>query len=138
MIDSCCGSGIFLVEAFKRIVRYNIIKNKGVLLEYEQLKSIFKTQIRGIELTEEALRVTAFSLYVAFLDFQEPPCIHEQMKKGKYLPNLKCNNDIAASFDILLNTDAFSEEANNFIGEHKADIIIGNPPWGKADDSAIK
>ncbi len=138
VLDTCCGSGIFLVESFKRIVRYNIIKNNGILLTYEQLKEILSKQIRGIELEDEALRVAAFSLYVAFLDFQEPPCILEQIKKGKYLPNLKYNKNISSSFDILLCEDAFSEEATNFIGKQKANIVVGNPPWGKADKSAIK
>lgn len=138
VLDTCCGSGIFLVESFKRIVRYNIIKNNGILLTYEQLKEILKKQIRGIELVDEALRVAAFSLYVAFLDFQEPPCILEQIKKGKYLPNLKCNTNISSSFDILLCEDAFSDEATNFIGKQKANIVVGNPPWGKADKSAVE
>jgi len=138
VLDPCCGSGIFLVESFKRIVRYNIIKNNGNLLTYEQLKEILKNQIRGIELEDEALRVAAFSLYVAFLDFQEPPCILEQIKKGKYLPNLKYNENIPSSFGILLCRDAFSDEATNFIGEQKANIVVGNPPWGDADESAVK
>src|SRR5665648_666733 len=138
VLDTCCGSGIFLVESFKRIVRYNIIKNNGNLLTYEQLKEILKKQIRGIELEDEALSVAAFSLYVAFLDFQEPPCILEQIKKGKYLPNLKCNKNISLSFYILLCEDAFSDEATNFIGKQKANIVVGNPPWGKADKSAVE
>lgn len=138
VLDTCCGSGIFLVESFKRIVRYNIIRNNGVLLTYGQLKEILKKQIRGIELEDEALRVAAFSLYVAFLDFQETPCILKQIKNGRYLPNLKYNKDISSSFDILLCGDAFSDEATSFIGEEKANIIVGNPPWGRADSSAIK
>ncbi len=137
VLDPCCGSGIFLVESFKRIVRYNIIKNNGVL-SYDILKEILRTQIRGVELKDEALRVAAFSLYVAFLDFQEPPCILEQIKKGKYLPNLKHDKNIVSSFNILLCYDAFSDEATNFIGKQKANLVVGNPPWGEADNTAIE
>jgi type I restriction-modification system DNA methylase subunit len=137
VLDPCCGSGIFIVEAFKRIVRYNILKNNGNALDYEQLKTILRDQLLGIELKEDALRVAAFSLYVAFLDFQEPPCILEQIKKGKLLPNLKCN-DTNASLNTLLCADAFSNKASNFINDKSIDVIIGNPPWGKADITALR
>lgn len=138
VLDPCCGSGVFLVEAFKRIVRFHMIKNEGRLLEYEQLKNILKNQIRGIERNEEALRVAAFSLYVAFLDFQDPPSIIEQMKKNKYLPNLKCDESKPLSLNILLCADAFTDEANLFVEKNSANIIIGNPPWEKADNCALE
>lgn len=138
VLDPCCGSGVFLVESFKRIVRFHMIKNEGKLLEYEQLKNILKTQIRGIEQNEEALRVAAFSLYVAFLDFQDPPSILEQMKKNKYLPNLKCDESKPLSLNLLLCADAFADEADLFVGKSNVNIIIGNPPWEKADNCALE
>lgn len=138
VLDPCCGSGVFLVESFKRIVRFHMIKNKGRLLKYEQLKNILKTRLRGIERNEEALRVAAFSLYVAFLDFQDPPSILEQMKKNKYLPNLKCDESKPLSFNILLCADAFSDEADLFVEKSSVNIVIGNPPWEKADNCALE
>jgi len=138
ILDPCCGSGVFLVESFKRIVRFHMIKNEGKLLEYEQLKDILKNQIRGIERNEEALRVAAFSLYVAFLDFQDPPSILEQIKKNKYLPNLKCDESKPLSLNILLCADAFTDEADIFAKQDKVNIIIGNPPWEKADKCALE
>ncbi len=138
VLDPCCGSGVFLVESFKRIVRFCMIKNGGNLLEYKQLKNILKTQIRGIERNEEALRVAAFSLYVAFLDFQDPPSIIEQLKNNKYLPNLKCDKSKPMSLEILLCADAFTEEADIFLEEDSVNIIIGNPPWEKADRCALE
>ena len=138
VLDPCCGSGVFLVESFKRIVRFHMIKNEGKLLKYEQLKNILKTQIRGIERNEEALRVAAFSLYVAFLDFQDPPSILEQMNKNKYLPNLKCDESKPLSLNILLCADAFTDEADLFAKKSSVNIIIGNPPWEKADKFALE
>lgn len=138
VFDPCCGSGVFLVESFKRIVRFYMMKNEGRLLKYEQLKNILKTQIRGIERNEEALRVAAFSLYVAFLDFQDPPSIIEQIKKNKFLPNLKCDASKPLSLNILLCADAFTDEADIFAKRDKVNIIIGNPPWEKADKLALK
>jgi hypothetical protein len=146
ILDPCCGSGIFIVEAFKRIVRYNIIKNSGERLSNEQLREILKNQILGIEITDEALRVTAFSLYVALLDFQDPPNILAQLKNGKYLPSLKANMQKCIDnqyFNILICNDAFVINSNKdeykdvFIQEKSVDIIIGNPPWGEAGKNAI-
>lgn len=146
VLDLCCGSGIFIVEAFKRIVRFNIIKNKGKRLSNKQLREILKNQILGIEITDEALRIAAFSLYVALLDFQDPPNILAQLKNGKYLPSLKANmqkcND-SQYFNILICNDTFlinsdkDEYKNMFLQEKSVDIIIGNPPWGKAGKNAI-
>lgn len=138
VLDPCCGSGVFLVESFKRIVRFHMIKNEGRLLEYEQLKNILQNQIRGIERNEEALRVAAFSLYVAFLDFQDPPSILEQMKKDKYLPNLKCDKSKPLSLNILLCADTFTDEADIFALKDNVNIIIGNPPWEKADNNVLE
>jgi len=147
ILDLCCGSGIFIVEAFKRIVRYNIIKNNGKRLANEQLREILKNQILGIEITDEALRVAAFSLYVALLDFQDPPNILAQLKNGKYLPSLKANMQKCGNnqyFNILICNDAFvinsdkDDYKNMFLQEKSVDIIIGNPPWGKAGKNAIE
>ncbi|MCI0471474.1 MAG: N-6 DNA methylase, partial [Candidatus Aminicenantes bacterium] len=88
VIDPACGSGIFLVEAFRRIVRYELYKRGSGNLSFNELENILKNQIGGIELNEEAVRITAFSLYLAFLHYQEPPDILQQIKDGNKLPNL--------------------------------------------------
>jgi hypothetical protein len=53
------------------------------------LKKIIRDQLAGIEVNEEAIRIAAFSLYLALLHFQEPPAIWEQIQKEKRLPGLK-------------------------------------------------
>src|SRR5690606_27493458 len=92
-----------------------------------------------IELNEEALKITAFSLYLAFLHYQSPPDILSQISKGKKLPHLiSCitKNDHEDFFDILLHSNAFSTEeiqSKSISGKFSdgcADIIVGNPPWG--------
>ncbi|MCU0289846.1 MAG: SAM-dependent methyltransferase [Acidobacteria bacterium] len=87
VLDPACGSGIFLVEAFRRMVRFELYKNKKNL-EFNQLKRILKEQIAGIEVNEEAARITAFSLYLAMLHYLEPKAIDQQVKMGNKLPNL--------------------------------------------------
>lgn len=91
ILDPACGSGIFLVEAFRRIVRYRI-KAKGESLSALELREILHKQIRGIEINSGAIYVTAFSLYLALLHYQKPPDILAQIEipqsDTKPLPHL--------------------------------------------------
>jgi len=130
ILDAACGSGIFLVESFRRIARYRVHQQNGRRLDARQLRKILRDQIRGIDINEEAIRISAFSLYLALLHYQEPPDILAQMDRGYCLPRLIKGNEQNAkseSFDILLAANAFSKEADT-----TADIVVGNPPWGDA------
>ena len=82
------GSGIFLVEAFRRIVRHRVYQNQRQRLSWQELREILKNQIAGIEINSEAIRITAFSLYLALLNYQEPRNILSQIKRGEKLPFL--------------------------------------------------
>ena len=139
IIDPACGSGVFLVEAFRRIVRYRQHK-AGRRLRLDELKRILREQIAGIEINPEAVRVAAFSLYLAMLHYVEP----HDIWRDKRLPRLKY--DAAAGhpteerFDNLLGANAFRIESdiadakvrNRFLS-NCADVVVGNPPWGAPD-----
>jgi type I restriction-modification system DNA methylase subunit len=140
VIDPACGSGIFLVEAFRRIVRFQLNKQGKGHLTFNELESILKNQIGGIELNEEAVRIAAFSLYLAFLHYQEPSDILEKIRDRNKLPNLLYTGHKKAGkkyFDILIAANAFdidsaiadSDVRKNFLSDC-ADIVVGNPPWG--------
>jgi type I restriction-modification system DNA methylase subunit len=136
-MDPACGSGIFLVEAFRRIVRYEWHKNKQPLT-FDELKGILKKQIAGIEVNAEAARITAFSLYLSMLHYLDPPAIDKQMKMGNRLPNLVATtNRSANNFHCILPGNAFDIdhiESNPIwkarFGVECADVVVGNPPWG--------
>jgi type I restriction-modification system DNA methylase subunit len=147
VIDPACGSGIFLVEAFRRIVRYELYKQGKGHLSFSELETLLKNQIGGIELNEEAVKIAAFSLYLAFLHYQEPPGILEQIRKGNKLPNLVYTGEKITGnkyFDILIGANAFDIERSiaddevrkNFLSDC-ADIVIGNPPWGMPSSDDI-
>lgn len=131
VLDPACGSGIFLVEAFRRIVRHRVGRQNGRRLSPQQLRNILRDQIRGIDLNEEAIRVAAFSLYLALLHYQEPKDILEQIRKGYRLPCLvkprvdPPRNKGGVYFDILQANNAFSPDV-----DMKVNVVVGNPPWG--------
>lgn len=80
ILDFACGSAIFLVQAFQRIVRYQESQLRRHLITPE-LREILRTQITGIEINEEAIHVAAFSLYLALLNYQEPKSILAQIEQ---------------------------------------------------------
>ena len=136
VIDPACGSGIFLVEAFRRMVRFRI-KRKGWITQPE-LRKILRAQIRGIDLNPEAVPIAAFSLYLAYLHYQEP----REINASRRLPNLRWDEKREARnyqqhFDILYPGNAFeaidhpSPIVRRHFGPNCADIVVGNPPWGE-------
>jgi len=141
ILDPACGSGIFLVESFRRIVRHRVWSQNGRRLSDIQLRRILREQISGIDINGEAVRVAAFSLYLAFLHYQRRPDILEQIKQGKKLPNLKYEKGRIKKpeqhYDILLEANSFEVESKiahddvlSKFTQSCADIVVGNPPWG--------
>src|SRR5207249_12191446 len=81
--DPACGSGVFLVEAYRRIVRYEMGKRRKRLTT-THLRNLLLTRIGGIDVNTEAVRLTAFSLYLAFLNYQSA----RDMREAGPLPKL--------------------------------------------------
>ncbi len=144
VIDPACGSGIFLVEAFRRIVRHLCAEQTGRRVSRPQLRKILREQIAGIDINEEAVRVAAFSLYLAFLHYQSPREINGERRLPylKWVPEAERKrrekkNPEAQYFDILLDANSFDvmsgkypTEVTKRFGTGSATVVVGNPPWG--------
>lgn len=137
VIDPACGSGIFLVEAFRRIVRHRVRQERRPLTP-EELRGILKDQIAGIDISSEAIRVAAFSLYLAMLHYLDPPDIlQHRLPSLTYATRPRTRPE--QHFDILVARDAFRiEETVSKTAVRKrfltgcADVVVGNPPWSAA------
>jgi hypothetical protein len=123
ILDPSCGSGIFLVQSYRRMVDEEIRRTK-TKLESKRLREIAEKNLFGVDLNEQALLVATFSIYIALLDYKDPKAI-----TNFKFPDLIGRNLFAANFfdenhsynDILKNVDF--------------DYILGNPPWrSKKDD----
>ena len=110
VLDLTCGSGVFLVEALRRLVR---ARAKGGLPSREVIRDVLHRQIHGVDINEEAVRIAAFSLYLAALEMDPDP--HEPAGL-KFKPLIG---------HTLLVGDAFEIEPR----VHRFDVIVGNPPW---------
>jgi methylase of polypeptide subunit release factors len=112
VFDPAVGSGSFLVESFKTIVKKND--------NFEKKKSILENQLFGVDVDENALPIAAFSLYLALIETESPQFIQEQIKTSNpILPSLIGKT--------LIRANAITEKV--FEGK-TFDCIVSNPPWG--------
>lgn len=123
VLDPACGSGIFLVEALRRMIeRYQKINNV-TSTKAKKLKEIAEDNIYGIDKDENAINVALFSVYLALLDYQEP----KEIENFKFPQLIDKNFFIKDFFDL-------QADFNNIIKKIDFDFIIGNPPWKRGSD----
>jgi hypothetical protein len=122
VLDPCCGSGVFLVLAYRRLIEK--IWQQAERPSAETLKRLLQTNIFGVEKDPEACDITAFSLILTLLSHLEPPELHANA--DFQFPTLVGENIHRADF--------FDPECGIFREKTKFDWIVGNPPWASADE----
>lgn len=136
-LDPACGSGIFLVGLFNRIAEEWKQANPNARNDRraKELMRLLQESLFGVDINPTACRITAFSLYLAYLDQLTPRDIQELQKIGRALPCLviqEVDEVISSSGNVLCrdffeDLDVFTNLKGTF---HDADLVIGNPPWG--------
>ena len=115
VIDPACGSGAFLVEAFRRLVW----RSTGAMPAARTLvREILYRQLYGVDINRSALGIAAFSLYLAALELDEEP-IND-------IEDLKFDHLIGKT---LFEADALADELPKAILAESFDAVVGNPPW---------
>ncbi len=79
ILDPSCGSGIFLVIAFKRLVQIWRLQHNMKIPDKHDLKKILKN-IFGIDKEEQAVQLASFSLCLALCNELEPLEIIQNLK----------------------------------------------------------
>lgn len=121
IFDPSVGSGIFLVQAFRRMVDKEIELCKEKKISKVRLREIAQNNLFGIDINLQALKVTCFSIYIAILDYQDPKTILDNF----HFPILINENLFNSNF--FNTTDSYNE----IIKSKQLDFILGNPPWKK-------
>lgn len=116
IVDPACGSGVFLVGAFKRLIHCWRMANNWQRPTYVDLQNILKNSIYGFDKEPEAVLITAFSLCVALCEELNPLVIWNKLK----FDNLQLRNLLAKDFFEIVESGEFD---NHF------DLVIGNPPF---------
>ena len=146
--DPACGSGIFLVEAYRRMVRHEMLRDRK-LLPSDRLRVLLLERIRGCDIDEAAIRLAAFSLYVAFLNYQSP----QDIRVAGPLPRLIHREGEDHGNTPLVVADAFYPRDGEAPPESAPDalpasarlpwdkrgfeVIVGNPPWTEINGGRI-
>jgi hypothetical protein len=123
VLDPACGSGIFLVRVFQRMIRAWRSQHRNVSPPWRTLKA-FLNRLHGIDKQADAVRISVFSLYIALLEEVEPPAIVDLLRIGRILPRLFGKT--------LLEADFFSPR----LKRGRYDLVIGNPPWVSRNSTA--
>ena len=129
-LDPACGSGIFLVGLFNRMAEEWTRNHPDVPDDQRarELRKILCENLFGIDINLTACRITAFGLYVAYLDQLEPRDIRVLQKKGHRLPRLvRGRSDDGTVEGNIWHGDFFDEQVPY---PSDVDLVIGNPPWG--------
>jgi hypothetical protein len=121
VLDPACGSGIFLVKAYQRLI-YRWKKANHQEPKTEVLRGLLEHNLFGVDVDPHAVRVASFSLYLAMCDVIDPRHYWDQVN----FPRLRERR--------LMAFDFFADDILGFrTKEDKGtyDLVIGNAPWGK-------
>jgi hypothetical protein len=124
-LDPSCGSGIFLVKFFERLME----EKEKILdrsLSINEKAELLQESIYGIDTDQKALRIAAFSLYLKIFenissDIIEVEVFNKFDKETEHfmVPGLK-------DYNLICRNSLFGD----VFQDTRFDLILGNPPWG--------
>ncbi|MCC5943709.1 MAG: N-6 DNA methylase [Bernardetiaceae bacterium] len=127
VLDPSCGSGVFLVSAYKRMLEWwsvNHYKETGEVQfpDKNTCQKILETNIFGVDIQGTATLISIFSLTIALLDKLSPKEIWNGLKFKDLSKNIRKQN--------------FFEWAVN--APKDFELAIGNPPFNFEDGKKLK
>ena len=132
VLDLSCGSGVFLVEALRRLVR---LKTGAGTPSRGAIRETLHNQVYGVDVSEAAVRIAAFSLYLAALELDPDP----QPPATLRFEPLQDRTLLVGDAQTIERTPAGRAVLTEGAETRKFDVIVGNPPWsfqGKAGTTA--
>jgi hypothetical protein len=119
ILDPCCGSGVFLVEAYKRLVLHWRSRHNWRRPSITDLQKLLN-HVHGIDLEEGAVELAAFSLCLAVCDALKPEEIRASVR---LFPELKGKT---------IHTGCFFEAREQQKVREKIGVVVGNPPFSSS------
>lgn len=116
ILDPACGSGVFLVEAYRRLVLHWRWRNNWARPGIDELRPLLQ-RVHGIDLEEGAVELAAFSLCLSLCDALQPEEIRSSVKLFPPLAN------------VTLHHSCFFEAKAKGMINAPVTAIIGNPPF---------
>lgn len=122
ILDPACGSGVFLVKGFQRLIHRWKRAHPNQEIRADTLRGLLERNLFGVDKDRHAVRVASFSLYLAMCDEIDPKHYWTQVQ----FPPMRGRR--------LINADFFEEAHSGFRTRDDAasyDLVIGNAPWGE-------
>jgi len=137
VLDAACGAGVFLVLAFRHLVRLHWQKT-GQRPDKNTIHRILYQQIRGFDISESALRLAALALYITAIEVNgttRPPKILKfpRALKNEVLFNFGPKDATERKHGFVLGSLSPDVPAA-FNGQF--DVVVGNPPWTRLRPTA--
>lgn len=124
VLDLACGSGVFLVDAFRRLVARRV--SAGEKLTRTLVRRVLSSQIFGVDVSETAVEIAAFSLCLTAFELDPSPDSAEHLK---FRHSLKGRNlFVEPNAGAFSNTGFVEQEP---FKNRQFSIVVGNPPWNK-------
>ncbi|RYC33898.1 SAM-dependent DNA methyltransferase [Lichenibacterium minor] len=114
VLDPTCGSGLFLVEALRRLVW---TRCRDGIRPRRIVRQILYGQVYGIDVNSAALRIAAFSLYLAALELETEAEPGEGTRFDRLIGR------------TLFECDFLSAPGLDLARSLHPHVIVGNPPW---------
>jgi hypothetical protein len=126
VLDPACGAGIFLVLAYRKLAKEHL-RITGQRADSVRLRQMLYGQIRGFDISEDALKLAALSLYLTAIELDPDPLppqklMFENNLIGSVLRNLRVEQGPQFGSLAVLPDE---REHQNY------SIVIGNPPWSE-------
>ncbi len=119
VLDPSCGSGVFLVQSYRRLIEQAIRTNEGQPPRPAELRSLLTEHFFGIDTHIGACQIAELSLVLTLLDYVKPPDLESPQVRRFRLPSLRGQN--------IFHQTAFSDLPAS--APQSFDWVIGNPPW---------
>jgi hypothetical protein len=116
ILDPACGSGVFLVEAYRRLVLHWRWRNNWARPGVDELRPLLQ-RVHGIDLEDGAVELAAFSLCLSLCDALQPEEIRSSVKLFPPLAG------------TTLHHSCFFEAKSKGLVEAPVAAIVGNPPF---------
>jgi hypothetical protein len=124
VLDISCGSGVFLVEALRRLFIARI--SKGERKNRKLIREILKKQVFGVDINRSAIEIAAFSLYLTALELDPNP---EPLDDLRFEPLINKNLFVSHSLNEKESFNQLEPFRSKSFG-----VIVGNPPWTRTKD----
>lgn len=136
VLDSSCGAGIFLVHAFRHLVRDRWLRDEE-RPKTAVIQDILYKQVCGFDISESALRLAALALYITAIELNASPRPPQALKfprnlRGEVLHRFGGDDAEGKKATTFPLGSLGPEVSHDF--DKTFDIVIGNPPWTRLRD----